>query len=160
MNIFILSEDPVLAAQYQADTHVIKMSLESAQLLSTAAVELFPADVLPTHIYAATHKHHPCTVWTASSFSNFKWLCIHGLSLCREYTYRYRRIHKSKQIISSLYALCRGVPKDERTPFAMAMPDEFKTNCPVQAYRAYYKYKRQHLHRFTYTNRSTPEWLI
>ena len=143
MNIFILSEDPVLAAQYQADTHVIKMSLESAQLLSTAAVELFPADVLPTH------KRHPCTVWTASSFSNFKWLC-------REYTYRYQRIHGSKAVISSLYALCRGVPNDDRTPFAMAMPDEFKTNCPVQSYR----HKRQHLHRFTYTNRPIPEWLI
>lgn len=160
MNIFILSDDPVLAARYQADTHVVKMPLESAQLLSTAAVELFPKEVLPPCIYKATHRKHPCTIWTSSSYANFRWLCMHGLSLCREYTYRYNRIHASKIVISSLYSLCRGMPRDAQTPFALAMPDEFKSILPVQSYRAYYRYKREHLHRFTYTNRPIPEWLL
>ena len=36
MNIFILDEDPVQAAQLQCDKHVVKMIVESAQMLSTA----------------------------------------------------------------------------------------------------------------------------
>ena len=36
MNIFVLSTDPVKAAQQQCDKHVPKMVVESAQMLSTA----------------------------------------------------------------------------------------------------------------------------
>ena len=35
MNIFILDNDPVIAAQMQCDKHVVKMIVESAQMLST-----------------------------------------------------------------------------------------------------------------------------
>ena len=35
MNIFILSRCPIKAAQWQCDKHVVKMALESAQMLST-----------------------------------------------------------------------------------------------------------------------------
>ena len=36
MNIFVLDNDPVIAAQTQCDKHVVKMIVESAQMLSTA----------------------------------------------------------------------------------------------------------------------------
>ena len=36
MNIFYLDRDPVIAAQMMCDKHVVKMILESAQMLSTA----------------------------------------------------------------------------------------------------------------------------
>ena len=36
MNIFVLDEDPTIAAQMQCDKHVVKMIVESAQMLSTA----------------------------------------------------------------------------------------------------------------------------
>lgn len=147
------------AAVYQADTHVSKMSLETAQLLSTAAVELFPEDKLPELLYRPTHRNHPCSIWTRSSYANFRWLCIHGLSLCREYTYRYHRNHKSKYVIAGLYQLCRDAPRDSMTPFALAMPEEFKCPDPVRAYREYYRYKKSTLPRFKYTNRHLPEWL-
>ena len=35
MNIFILNDDPVIAAQEQCDKHIPKMVVESAQMLST-----------------------------------------------------------------------------------------------------------------------------
>ena len=35
MNIFILHKDPIKAAQDQCDKHVVKMIVESAQMLST-----------------------------------------------------------------------------------------------------------------------------
>ena len=36
MNIFVLDEDPQVAAQMMCDKHVVKMIVESAQMLSTA----------------------------------------------------------------------------------------------------------------------------
>ena len=35
MNIFILDNDPIKAAQQQCDKHVVKMIVESGQMLST-----------------------------------------------------------------------------------------------------------------------------
>ena len=36
MNIFVLDKNPIRAAQLQCDKHVVKMIVESAQMLSTA----------------------------------------------------------------------------------------------------------------------------
>jgi hypothetical protein len=36
MNIFYLDKDPIKAAEYSCDKHVVKMILESAQMLCTA----------------------------------------------------------------------------------------------------------------------------
>lgn len=54
MNIFYLSRDPVLCAEMHCDKHVVKMILETAQLLSTAHWELGS-----TAPYKPTHKNHP-----------------------------------------------------------------------------------------------------
>ena len=35
MNIFAINENPIVAAQEQCDKHVVKMIVESAQMLST-----------------------------------------------------------------------------------------------------------------------------
>ena len=36
MNIFVLDENPVIAAKMACDKHIVKMILESAQMLCTA----------------------------------------------------------------------------------------------------------------------------
>ena len=69
MNIFILDKDPKTAAEYHCDKHVIKMILETAQMLCTAHWET--GSQAP---YRATHKNHPCTKWTRLNTSNYKWL--------------------------------------------------------------------------------------
>ena len=90
MNIFILDNDPVKAAQQQCDKHVVKMIVESAQMLSTAHrmldghVELRPSksgkrmvkhyilnDKRDDILYKAVHYNHPCTVWTMESHENY-----------------------------------------------------------------------------------------
>jgi hypothetical protein len=73
MNIFILSTDPIEAAQAHCDQHLHKMILESAQMLSTAAHKHLPH--LFPHIYASAYQSHPCTIWTAQSFDHMYWLC-------------------------------------------------------------------------------------
>ena len=92
MNIFYLDKNPKLCAQYHVDRHVVKMILETAQLLSTA--HWLTGGEGP---YRATHKNHPSAIWARSNKSNYNWLCKLGLELCEEYTYRYGKIHKTQQ---------------------------------------------------------------
>ena len=134
MNIFILDRDPVQAARYTIDKHCSKMVLESAQLLCAA----FPVGSAP---YRRTHYNHPCSVWVRESRANALWLAEHGLALSEEYTLRYGRQHASEDVILwTIRNLSKAnLPDVGLTPFAQAMPDEYKRADPVEAYRAYYQ---------------------
>ena len=89
MNIFFLDKDPVKAAQLQCDKHVVKMVLETAQMLSTAA-RAQGHDVG----YKSAYPKHPMTLWVGQNTDNFRWAWLHGMSLAKEFTKRYDRIHK------------------------------------------------------------------
>lgn len=151
MNIFVLDADPILAARYHHDKHVVKMILETAQLLSTASP--FPGCYKPTHI------NHPCTKWVAESNENYSWLWQLGIALGNEYTYRYGKQHKSHEVIRAagrhLGSFITLTPKP--TPFAQAMPKQYKHADAVTAYRNYYIGEK--VKQSKWTNRPTPEWL-
>jgi len=108
MNIFVLSYDVEECAKWHLDKHVVKMPLETAQLLCTA---LWYHGGKP--LYKKAHKNHPCNLWTRESQANFNWLVALGFSLCSEYQYRYAEPPQ-------------------------AMPDEYKRESVIEAYRAYY----------------------
>lgn len=132
MNIFVLDTCPRKAAQYQCDKHVVKMCLETAQILCTALRELG----VNHDYYRSTHKHHPCVKWVMESTANFIWLVEHGQQLCLEYTYRYSKRHKCQDIIESIKTLVHfGLPIEshEITPFAQAMPEQFRGDDAIQA---------------------------
>ena len=134
MNIFILDYSPEMAARYHCDRHVPKMILESAQMLSTVL----------DGPYKPTHKNHPCTLWVAESRSNAAWLWSLARHLNEEYKRRFghTKNHKSWDVIASLEpALHSSLPDEYMTPFAQAMPDEYKNDDAVLAYRAYYRSK-------------------
>lgn len=133
MNIFVLDKNPRIAAQMACDKHVIKMILETAQMLCTVA---WRQDI-PAH-YRSTHKNHPCTLWASKSQGNWDWLIKHGLALCAEYTKRYGKIHKSQRIIEHCSKFALKFDRREQTPFAQAMPPQYRHECAVTAYRAYY----------------------
>ena len=63
MNIFVTDEDPVKSAQTLCDKHVVKMVLESAQMLSTAWRQWDPEASEERGLYKAAHPNHPCTKW-------------------------------------------------------------------------------------------------
>lgn len=132
MNIFACDEDPVLAASFAPDKYVVKMPLESAQMLCTVAVSM--GMEVP---YRPTHRNHPCTLWVGASASNAEWLIQHGIALCQEYTRRYNKTHACQEIINGVHPLLQRLPQKGRTPFAQAMPDIYKRANPVDAYRAY-----------------------
>jgi len=92
MNILVLDNDIEKCAQYHCDKHVVKMILESAQMLS-ATLRLNGAD----QGYQVTHKNYPCTKWTRESLSNWKWLKKLATALNKKYKFRFER-----QIIISL----------------------------------------------------------
>lgn len=100
MNIFLSSPDPRSCAQALDDRRLVKMVLETAQLLSTA---IRGQGVKDSCLYNMTHVNHPCAVWARKNVSNFNWLVEHGLELSREYSHRYGPIHDSEQAIVSAY---------------------------------------------------------
>ncbi len=161
MNIFILSENPQEAAIAQCDSHVVKMAVESTQLLCNC----FPENSFPLQ-YKRTHYNHPCAVWARESLGNYVWLVDHALALCSEYEHRYGKKHKCLNVLENLPSFfAADCPSIAQTPFALAMPSSFihlntKGDIdPITSYRIYYAAKSKSMKRFTYTNRTEPEWL-
>ena len=154
MNIFVLDYDIEKCAQYHCDKHVVKMILESAQLLSSA-VRVSGIDAG----YKLTHKNHPCAIWVRESLANFLWLDDLFHALHAEWKYRYNhpenKKHKSFDIVYNLPN--PNIEDKGLTPFALAMPDKYKDKDAVTAYRNYYKGEKQHL--FNWKKREQPDWL-
>jgi hypothetical protein len=138
MNIFYLDQCPVEAARMQCDKHVVKMILETAQLLSTAHAELdgeSPA-------YKPTHKNHPSAVWVRSSMSAYVWAWRHLQSLGIEYSRRYGKVHKTiRDHLDTLYRAPSAIPIVDFTAPPQCMPDECKNDDTVLAYLTYYNHK-------------------
>lgn len=186
MNIFLLDSDVDRCAQYHCDKHVVKMVLESAQILCTAlwTMGVFnesntrrtpqrdgQSDIylythmggLETRVYAPTHPHHPCCVW-ATDLRNWVYLRRLAQALGKEYTHRYGKTHKSIGVIN-------GLPIPEMTvgnprSWVIAMPDEIKADVAItsfrdsaiELYREYYKYKLGVI-KMTWKKRDIPSWL-
>jgi len=85
MNIFYLDHNPVLCAQYHCDAHVVKMILESAQLLSTAHRET--DSPYADFCYKSTHKNHPSAIWVRESTDHYSWLFELFKELSNEFVY-------------------------------------------------------------------------
>ena len=139
MNIFYVYPDPADAAICLPDKLVVKMPLESAQMLSTAHRVLNGDDWCDFNgIYKTAHINHPCSIWARESLQNYTWLYYHFYALCQEYTNRYDRQHLSFTKLNHI--LCEApinIPDIGLTTMPQAMPDEYKNSDPVKAYRDY-----------------------
>jgi hypothetical protein len=153
MNIFVLNQDPIKAASLLCKRHVIKMILESTQLLSTS--HLLNGS---KNIYRPSHLKHPCNLWLTESEENYDWLIFHGISLCFEYNERYNKVHSCLQVILWAEQNRPKLPKKSITPFAIAMPDVYKiSDNPIECYREYYAKGKKHLH--TWKNNKKPDFI-
>ena len=158
MNIFYLDRDPKIAAQMMCDKHVVKMILESAQILSTAHRVLDGDKYADQYgLYKMAHKNHPSTIWGRSGGLNYLWLYNHMRALMQEYTHRYGKIHASERLNMGL----SGRPKnmDENAPFTdppQCMPPYCKGEDAVMAYQTYYILEKANFAKWT--KRSIPEW--
>jgi hypothetical protein len=158
MNIFYVHSNPQVAGQMLCDKHVVKMILESVQLLSTAHHVAGNPALAP---YKVTHRNHPSSVWVRSNKLNYRWLYRHTLALLDEYTYRYGKAHACVKYMDMLASIPSGIPIthiDSVSPMPQCMPDVYKVvDDPVQGYRNYYKHGKKHL--LQYKRRNKPEWL-
>lgn len=169
MNIFVTSPSPLASARALDDRRLIKMVLETAQLLCTAHhVLASPLALLhPEKLYRQTHTNHPCAIWARASSGNYTWLAEHGLALAAEYTHRYAKTHACTAL---LHLLAENPPAQSpnwpsaRTPFANAARNtalelDF-TPLPVpKSYQHYLAAKWQaEGPKARWTNRTPPAW--
>ena len=174
MNIFALSLDPRQAARWHCDKHVVKMLLESTQLLWTAHAIASGNMELPTSApttkdgtrrgYKPTHRNHPCAKWTRACLGNYMWLCALASALAEEYHYRYPNAprHACEDHVAWLAAHPPPLPgpPNRFTWFATAMPPEFRDGAPtpMAAYRAFYVGSKGARGLLVYTRRERPVW--
>jgi hypothetical protein len=156
MNIFFLDEDVKKCAQYHVDKHVVKMILETAQLL--CGVHHVTAHDTSHVPYKLSHKNHPCSIWCRESLSNYLYLCELGLELCKEYTYRYGKRHKSQDVIEWCVTNKVKICDKGFTNPPKAMPDEYKVDDVVKSYRNYYRGAKSGF--AVWKNRQVPEWYM
>ena len=178
MNIFYVDSDPEVAARNMVDRHVVKMILETAQLLSTAhrvidgeeyvgqsqsgrkAKRWRLSGNVDAIMYAATHINHPSAVWVRENSANYNWLYDHLLALGREYTYRYGRTHLT---IDKLKDILEDTPENiEQSNVMTKMPSCMDKQYivsldPIINYRNYYNYGKTDLLRWS--NRPPPQWI-
>lgn len=156
------------------------MILESAQLLSTAhrILDGTPLETVSSTgrkktiyklssyyddvLYSATHVNHPSAVWVRQSRANYNWLVSLLDELCKEYTYRYGKVHKCERdgLVNRLFRAPGNIstmrPFTEPTP---AMPDQYKVpGNSIQSYKNYYNGEKQRM--FSWKKREQPEWII
>ena len=182
MNIFYLDKDPKVCAQMHNDKHCIKMILEYAQLLSTAhrvidgtqsichsktgrkQTRYVLSDNRDSILYSATHINHPSAIWVRQSYNNYMWLSELLIELCKEYTYRYGKVHKVErdgllsQLLHSPENINLSKSFTEPTP---AMPDDVKVpGNSIASYKNYYIKNKQHLASWSgkINSRPIPEW--
>jgi len=163
MNIFYLDRDPEIAAQMLCDKHVVKMILESAQMLSTAH-RVLDGDEYADRVglYKMAHKNHPSTIWVRHSYQNYKWLYTHMIALMQEYTYRYGKHHATERLIEPLGNFPIGLREAFKNSFKtytdppQCMPDHCKNEDTVSAYQTYYIIEKSKF--ATWKRRTPPEW--
>ena len=177
MNIFYVDENPMNAAEALVDKHVVKMILESAQLLSTAhrvldgeeyegksktgrkAKRWLLPDSRDYTMYAATHINHPSAVWCRTSIENYNWLVDHMFALMREYTHRYGKTHKCYGELSyQLQSPPKNLKAWDWTPMPSCMAEDYIiSDNPLTNYRNYYRIGKLDLHKWT--KREPPRWI-
>jgi hypothetical protein len=155
MNIFFLDLDVNKCAKDHCDKHVVKMILETAQLLcGVHHIDSHNTSHVP---YKLSHKNHPCAIWTRYSLTNYLYLCELGLALCKEYTNRYGKRHKSQEVIEWCLINKPKIKDIGFTEPPKAMPDEYKVSDVIESYRNYYRGAKMGF--AVWKNGYKPEWL-
>ena len=154
MNIFVTDADPIQSALNLPDKHVVKMPLETCQMLAIIYSDwyygvgnLHKLDGTPYRTAHGAFRKHPCTIWAADNQYNLAWLIMHGLALCEEYTLRYHKVHACQDVIhqatriydsifdAPAYSACHKV-----TRFTRAMPESIKFDTTIDTITAYKQY--------------------
>lgn len=167
MNIFFLSHEPKLCAVWLDDRRVIRLAVETAQILCyAAAANGVDKEKLPYSV-AGSHAKHPVSLWAGTNRATFTWAARYGASLCDEYNYRFGKKHKSMEAMLLALVHVNALPEGPllMPPNCAAKRNEGLTfdrfEHPVEAYRHYTNWIWYHDKRAPkWTNRHPPEWYV
>lgn len=154
MNIFVVDSSPKLSAQQLPDKHIVKMPLESCQMISIIYSSWYhnwgtipKIDGTPYNTVKGAFRNHPCTVWASESNENLSWLIAHGIYLCEEYTHRYNKQHSCEFTLNKAAELFVKMTNinpfeiwNKTQNFVRAMPDSLKYDKSINTVIAYRKY--------------------
>jgi hypothetical protein len=183
MNIFFIDANPDYAAMDMLDKHIVKMPLESAQMLSTAhrlldgkltqndskqvylleGESLSDGEIQNQKCYKVAHKAHPCTVWTMQTVGNYLLHVKYLMAMLNEYKARYQKVHAVEKMIPFLRHAPRNINRDSPehifTAPPQCMPDKYKCEDYVTAYRNFYAGEKFHFAKWK-GNSELPEWFL
>ena len=147
MNIFVTHPNPEQSAKVLPDKHIVKMPLETCQMLSIVCSKKWGHDYGEIHringepykTEKGAFRNHPCTIWANETLANTWWLLAHGYEMCKEYRHRYGKTHSCENAILEAANL---VPYtlDRPKHFVFAGPDEFKYNTSIDIFTRYKRY--------------------
>ena len=154
MNIFVTDSCPVQSARNLPDKHIVKMPLETCQMLAIiysdwyyGVGKLYKLDGTPYRTAHGAFRNHPCTQWAAANQYNLAWLIQHGFALCDEYYMRYNKVHTCLDVIHQairIYNACfdQSVSQSYHkvTDFTRAMPESIKFDTTIDTITAYKQY--------------------
>ena len=158
MNIFVTDPCPIQSARNLPDKHIVKMPLETCQMLSIiysdwyyGVGKLYKSDGTPYRTAHGAFRNHPCTQWAAANQNNLAWLICHGLALCDEYTARYDKVHTCQDVIHQAvriwhncfdYEIVGDLSHASRkvVDFTRAMPEYLKFDTTIDTITAYKRY--------------------
>jgi len=146
MNIFFLDNDIQKSVQSHCDKHVVKLILESYQMLTVCS-----------HAYI----HHPMTQWVRFTRQNFEYCQQYFILLLDEYKYRYDRQHSYAALVSNIVH-DDNLSSGGMTPPPLCMPRKcivYGLDNPVTSYRNYYRYKDRNQFIMRWTRRDVPVWM-
>lgn len=159
MNIFIFDYNPKRSAQQHCNRHCVKMIVEQVQILCTAHRVLDGSD--NPMLYKLTHQNHPSAIWVRSSLANYRWVYNQTKALCKEYTFRYGKVHKAEA--EGLLALLSTPPKNinkttklYRNTFVKVVEPDCDIGDAVASYREYFNKHKQHI--ADWKKREAPDW--
>ena len=154
MNIFVTDRCPIQSARNLPDKHIVKMPLETCQMLSIiysdwyyGVGKLYKSDGTPYRTSHGAFRNHPCTQWAAANQYNLSWLIVHGIALCNEYTARYDKVHTCFDVIMQAAVIYQRSFDDDYvdayhkvTHFTRAMPESIKFDTSIDTITAYKQY--------------------
>jgi len=154
MNIFVTDRCPIQSARNLPDKHIVKMPLETCQMLSIiysdwyyGVGKLYKSDGKPYRTAHGAFRKHPCTQWAAANQYNLAWLIQHGLALCYEYTARYNKVHTCQDVIHQAVRIYHACFDDQLSQayhkvadFTRAMPESIKFDTTIDTITAYKRY--------------------
>ena len=155
MNIFVTDRCPVQSARNLPDKHIVKMPLETCQMLAIiysdwyyGVGKLYKQDGTPYATKRGAFRNHPCTQWAAANQYNLAWLILHGVALCDEYHQRYLpKVHTCYDVLCQaqrIYHDCFDELLTDAatkvTDFTRAMPESIKFDTTIDTITAYKQY--------------------